>query len=526
MTARWYYTSDGKTRFGPFSLEQMHERARTGELQRSHMACREGAAKWTPAGTIAELFPQAAPVAAVPQPAAGAEPVAEEEPAQREDPFSFGGREEEAPRPREPRAEKTRRSTRPAAAGWPLWLRVGLPAGGALLVLLVVVLAIAFWPSAEAPPRKPSASSKKQKAAPIAKTEPEKPKTIQELFLLRAPAVPLVEALGSGTGSGFLIRHAGKLLVVTNRHVVENAERGVAVHFPLRDDNRMTIPADQTRVVRIHRAADLAILDVSGWANEIGRLRIEPVPLAPKGLRPTVGDHIFAIGHPGSGGKTVLTSTLSDGIVSAVGREMEGGRFLQVTAAINPGNSGGPLFDGEGRVIGVNTFTLRRAGRGIALESLNFALQVEYVHELLAEPAQSLDDKAIQAVLKPPAAVLTDKMSAALKARLAKLKAEGYEPVEDAEGRSAIVFRLPAGENRVLPFRPEKEGEHAIAVVSEGVDDLDLAVLSQTGVLGQCNEVRPDPEVKVKLTSRAVHVVFVRNSTGKAAVVGVARLRK
>jgi V8-like Glu-specific endopeptidase len=360
-----------------------------------------------------------------------------------------------------------------------------------------------------------------------AKAVAEKPKTIQELFVQRSPAVPLVEAKNSGSGSGFLIKQGRKYLVVTNRHVVENAREGVTVNFPLRQDTCLTIPANQTRVVAIHRSADLALVDVSAWAAEIDKLGIAPVPLASPERRPQVGDRVFAIGHPGGKGKTVLTSTLTDGMVSAVGRELEGARFLQVTAAINPGNSGGPLFDARGEVVGVNTFTLRRSGdQDIALEALNFALQVDFVHELMNDPTASLDARAIAAVLNPPPAELTPKMTTALQARFKSLAAEGYEPVVGANGKSEAVFRLAPGESRGLAFNCDRVGEYAFTAVSEGVDDLDLAVLDRSGVLAQCTVVRPDPEVKVKLTKKDLHLLFVRNSTAKPAVVGVARLRK
>ncbi|MBZ5516443.1 MAG: PDZ domain-containing protein [Acidobacteriia bacterium] len=76
-----------------------------------------------------------------------------------------------------------------------------------------------------------------------------------------------------------------------------------------------------------------------------------------------VGDWVLAIGSPFG-----LDSTVTAGILSAKGRDIEGGpegqfkRFLQTDAAINPGNSGGPLVNMAGQVVGINTAIATRRG--------------------------------------------------------------------------------------------------------------------------------------------------------------------
>lgn len=77
------------------------------------------------------------------------------------------------------------------------------------------------------------------------------------------------------------------------------------------------------------------------------------------------GDSVFAVGSPFG-----LGNTVTSGIVSARGREIGAGPyddFLQVDAAINSGNSGGPLFDGHGRVVGVNTAIFSPSGGNVGI---------------------------------------------------------------------------------------------------------------------------------------------------------------
>merc|ERR1712224_306789 len=100
-----------------------------------------------------------------------------------------------------------------------------------------------------------------------------------------------------------------------------------------------------------------------------------------------VGQSVMAIGNPFG-----LDDTLTTGIVSALGRDVDGigGRpihgCVQTDAAINPGNSGGPLLDSRGRLIGVNTaiFSPNGAGgKGMAGNvGIGFAIPVDTVRRV------------------------------------------------------------------------------------------------------------------------------------------------
>lgn len=85
-----------------------------------------------------------------------------------------------------------------------------------------------------------------------------------------------------------------------------------------------------------------------------------------------VGDWVLAIGAPFG-----FEQTATQGIVSAKGRSLPGESvvpFIQTDAAVNPGNSGGPLFDAQGRVIGINAQIYSQSG---GFQGLAFAIPVD-----------------------------------------------------------------------------------------------------------------------------------------------------
>ena len=143
-----------------------------------------------------------------------------------------------------------------------------------------------------------------------------------------------VEPLKEGLGSGFLIDASG--LILTNAHVVDGADV-IHVRTPDGDD----IDAE---VVGRDPEDDLALVRAAG-------VNSRPAVLGDSdGVE--VGDWAVAIGNP-----LGLDHSVTAGIISAKARGIDdsGLEFLQTEAAINPGNSGGPLFDLDGKVIGIAT---------------------------------------------------------------------------------------------------------------------------------------------------------------------------
>jgi putative serine protease PepD len=162
------------------------------------------------------------------------------------------------------------------------------------------------------------------------------------IYASASPAVVSIRT-GNGSGTGFLIDTSGT--IVTNAHVVETANN-VEVHFGESGD------AIEGEVMGVDASSDLAVVHIDGGRIPSGT---KPLGLADSD-QVTVGETVVAIGNPFG-----LDRTLTEGIVSAIGRDIQApngfqiSQAIQTDAAINPGNSGGPLLNDAGNVIGVNS---------------------------------------------------------------------------------------------------------------------------------------------------------------------------
>ncbi|MEV5506983.1 S1C family serine protease [Streptomyces orinoci] len=177
-----------------------------------------------------------------------------------------------------------------------------------------------------------------------------------------------------GLGSGVVYDDKGD--IVTNAHVV-----GDSTTF------KVTMATGGTtvgaRLISSYPDQDLAVV------------RLDSVP---KGLHPAtlgdsakveVGQIVLAMGNP-----LGLSSSVTQGIVSAVGRTVSEGRggggtgatianMVQTSAAINPGNSGGALVNLAGQVIGIPTLaaTDPELGEGAA-PGIGFAIPAATVSRI------------------------------------------------------------------------------------------------------------------------------------------------
>jgi S1-C subfamily serine protease len=170
-----------------------------------------------------------------------------------------------------------------------------------------------------------------------------------------------------GSGTGFVWDKQGH--VVTNYHVIRDAD---FAHVALADHSSW--PA---KLVGVASDKDLAVLKIDAPMD-----RLIPVKVGQsKNLE--VGLKVYAIGNPFG-----LDQTLTTGIISALGREIESVTerkirdVIQTDAAINPGNSGGPLLDSLGHLIGVNTAIYSPSG---SYAGIGFAIPVDTVRRVVPQ---------------------------------------------------------------------------------------------------------------------------------------------
>lgn len=172
--------------------------------------------------------------------------------------------------------------------------------------------------------------------------------------------IPEREFKQKSLGSGFIISKDG--YIFTNNHVVEKADK-IKVRLSDGKEYDAEVKGKDAKtdiaLIKIKPTDDLPVV---GFGDS-DKLR--------------VGDWVVAIGNPFG-----LEHTVTAGIVSAKGRVIGSGpydNFIQTDASINPGNSGGPLFDLQGKVVGINTAIIAR-GQGIG-----FAIPINMAKGILPD---------------------------------------------------------------------------------------------------------------------------------------------
>jgi len=147
-----------------------------------------------------------------------------------------------------------------------------------------------------------------------------------------------------GTGSGVIISQDG--YIVTNNHVIDGATE---IEITLNNRQKHT-----AKLIGTDKDNDIALLKIDVDID------LPYIPFANSDAI-KIGEWVLAVGNPYN-----LTSTVTAGIVSAKGRDLEGNSaidsFIQTDAAVNPGNSGGALVNTRGELVGINTAISSKTG--------------------------------------------------------------------------------------------------------------------------------------------------------------------
>jgi len=185
---------------------------------------------------------------------------------------------------------------------------------------------------APAPSSVPVPEVKEAKLPNVPRPSPKTPQVLK-----RPEPLPLPEGVMLSTGSGFIID--GGRYVITNRHVIDKTGK-IAVRTG-------TGEVRTARVKEIAKDDDLALLELS-----------EPFPSSYAITTNQMGDgntgrSAVVMGYPMAGIIGWQQPSLTEGIVSKASGFKDNPTTFLITSKMNKGNSGGPIFDRQGRLIGI-----------------------------------------------------------------------------------------------------------------------------------------------------------------------------
>lgn len=176
--------------------------------------------------------------------------------------------------------------------------------------------------------------------------------------------------LQQGVGSGVLFENEGRKLVLTNTHVVGDAQD---ISVQLLSGEKLV-----GKLLAADRSSDVAIVELQGDLPEL------PVATLGNSDELSLGEWVVAIGHP----YAFFDHTVTVGVVSAQGMRQVGGaqgngavrNVIQTDAAINQGNSGGPLVNLAGEVIGINSMIYSPTGASVGI---GFAIPINDAKQVM-----------------------------------------------------------------------------------------------------------------------------------------------
>ena len=273
------------------------------------------------------------------------------------------------------------------------------------------------------------------------------------------------------TGSGVIISPDG--YIVTNNHVIAEGDRlEVTLH-----DNRSFMAT----VLGTDPSTDLGLLKIDGKSL--------PFIEFSNSDETRIGQWVLAVGNPFN-----LSSTVTAGIVSAIGRDLEIIKdraaiesFIQTDAAVNPGNSGGALVNLDGHLVGINTAiaspTGAYAGYAFAVPA-NIVKKVvtdlkEYgavqrgfmgiysVYNLNGNLAQELGVNVTEGVVIKSLAKDGAASAAGLREGDIILKADKIEIKSDAKLKEVLARKRPGDEIRMDVLREGKPKSFTVSLTNQ-----------------------------------------------------------
>ena len=371
------------------------------------------------------------------------------------------------------------------------------------LLSIILLSAAALLTTAQAQPRVVPASAQQMQlsfASVVKKTAP----AVVNIYTKRRVRSPFADdpffgrmfggdRVQSALGSGVIVRGDG--VIITNNHVVANADQIVVALADRREFDAKVLLADER--------TDIAILRVNTGGKSLPTLAFHNSDDA------EVGDIVLAIGNPFGVGQTVTS-----GIVSALARTQVGASdyqfFIQTDAAINPGNSGGALVTVNGELIGINSAIYSRTGGSVGI---GFAIPANMVKQVLnsalggaksvSRPWLGIETQTVDASLAQslgldrPIGVLVQEVApgspaaqAGLQARDVITKVDDVEVDDDQAlnfrvatkgiGNTANVTFIRNGQSRTAAVRlsPEPAGAHGPSAKIEGRNPLQGATVA------------------------------------------------
>ena len=206
---------------------------------------------------------------------------------------------------------------------------------------------------------------------PVSKRKPDAPRFVKPG---ERPENPKQEEQGFASGTGFVIDEDGT--IVTNWHVIRNiiGKKDGTLRVLFSNDSIY-----EAKIFNYDKTSDIAVLKIVNSEKKT-------FPFVSWGDKPLLGGHAIIIGSPIS-----LDFSVSFGIVSAIDRIIPKAAppfvpFIQTDAAMNRGNSGGPLFDADGKVVGINTLILtppNPSGAEVGSIGLGFAIDGQYAQMII-----------------------------------------------------------------------------------------------------------------------------------------------